>query len=108
MRKTVLIDTDKKIFNTEEIHRGTIVYARKTAWDIGITGIVMETSETVLRIQFLPSIQNVINHCFVSAEEVSDGLWFLRYSNDGLATVREYDPEIQTSAQEEHEENGGI
>lgn len=91
----LIIDDTKPVFNTEEIHRGTLVYARKSYWNEGISGFVTETSEKELRIQFLPAIQNVVSHCYVSAEDVANGLWTLRYSNDGMFTVNEY-PEEST------------
>ena len=84
----LLSDDTRQIFNVSEVHSGTIVYARRKEWHEGITGIVMETSAERLRIQFLPLVQNVVNHCFVPASEVAAGLWELRYSNDGLATVK--------------------
>ena len=86
----LIIDDTKPIFNTEEIHRGTLIYARNINWSFGISGFVTETSEKELRIQFLPSIQNVVSHCYVTAEGVAEGLWELRYSSDGLETVQTY------------------
>ena len=98
----LLTDDTKKIFNTTEIHRGTIVYAKHQAWNFGVTGTVVETSAVRLRIEFLPAIQNVVNHLFVPVEEVAAGLWELRYSNDGMATVSSY-PEPETDPETEPE-----
>ena len=87
---SALIFDTKALFNTAELHMGTIAYVKKTGWDEGITGTVMDTSEERLRIMYLPKIQNVANQCFVPAFEAAAGLWEIRYSNDGLLTIGSY------------------
>lgn len=83
----LLIDKARMVFNLDEISRGTLIYAKHKTWNEGQGGIVTEASEDLLRVQYLPTIQNVLNHYFVSAAEVNDGEWEIRYSNDGLETV---------------------
>lgn len=83
----LLIDTEKKEFSLDEIGRGTLIYARHKTWQEGQTGIVTEVSGDLIRVQYLPSVQNVLNHYFIPSVEVQDGEWEIRYSNDGLETI---------------------
>lgn len=83
----LITDTKKQVFNLEEIGRGALVYAKHTTWQEGQTGIVTEASEELLRIQYLPSVRNVLNHFFIPADEAAGGEWEIRYSFDGLETV---------------------
>lgn len=92
----LVIDTDKKLFNLDEICRGTLVFARHQSWQEGQAGIVTEASEDIIRVQYPPTIQNVLNHYFIPAKEAAGGEWEIRYSNDGLETISVYpeqDPE---------------
>ncbi|MCI9357711.1 MAG: DUF5026 domain-containing protein [Lachnospiraceae bacterium] len=96
----LVIDTDRQVFNLDEICRGTLIYARHSTWQEGQTGIVTEASEDVIRVQYPPAIQNVLNHYFIPAKEAAEGEWEIRCSNDGLETVLVYSGRNQ-------EENGG-
>lgn len=96
----LVVDADRQIFNLDEICRGTLIYARHSTWQEGQTGIVTEASEDVIRVQYPPAIQNVLNHYFIPVKEVADGEWEIRYSNNGLETVLIYPDKSQ-------EENGG-
>lgn len=69
-------------FNTEEIRRGTLVYARHKTWDRGEMGFVTSAKEDEVIVQYPPAIGNVTNHFFLPAKEVANGDWELRYSND--------------------------
>ena len=86
----LLIDKSIPAFDLDEITRGSVVYAKKDVWDEGICGIVTEIDEDQMRIQYLPPIRNVINHCVIRASQVAVDMWELRYSNDMLETVTEY------------------
>lgn len=83
----LLIDRTIPVFDTEEVPRGSVVCAKREGEEEWITGIVTEVTEQEIRIQYLPSIQNVLNHALIRACDVADGLWELRYSSDALATV---------------------
>lgn len=94
----LLLESNTPVFNLEEIKRGGVAYAKKDVWDEGICGIITEATEDQIRIQYLPDIYNVINHCVIRASQVAAGMWELRYSSDGLATVLNY-PEKQEDAE---------
>lgn len=90
----LLVNTERKGFNIDEISRGTLVYAKHMSWPKGQTGIVTDVSEDKIRVQYLPSIQNVLNHFFITATETEAGEWEIRYSSDGLLNVVSF-PEEQ-------------
>ena len=69
-------------FNTEEIRRGTLVYAKHKTWGKGEMGFVTSAKEDEVIVQYPPAIGNVTNHFFLPAKEVANGDWELRYSND--------------------------
>jgi hypothetical protein len=86
----LLVDETKKVFNLGEVHRGTILYAKREGWDEGVTGTVVAACPGCIRVQYLPAAQNVQNQCVIDVGEVEAGLWQVRYSNDGLETVQGY------------------
>lgn len=51
-------------FNTEEIRRGTLVYAKHKTWENGEKGFVTTASEDEVIVQYPPKIGNVTNHFF--------------------------------------------
>lgn len=59
-------------FNTEEIRRGTLVYAKHKTWENGEKGFVTTASEDEVIVQYPPKIGNVTNHFFLRAEEVAE------------------------------------
>lgn len=86
----ILVDVERKEFNLDEITRGTLIWAKHRTWAEGQAGMVTEVSSDLIRVQYLPSIQNVLNHYFVSATEAASGEWEMRYSPDGLESVYLY------------------
>lgn len=90
----LLVSTERKEFNIEEISRGTLIYAKHISWPDGQTGIVTEVSGDTIRVQYLPDIQNVLNHFFITVSEAEAGEWEIRYSGDGLRNVVSF-PEEQ-------------
>lgn len=78
----LLVNAERKEFNLEEINRGTLIYAKHKSWPKGQTGIVTDASGDMVRVQYLPSIQNVLNHFFIPAIEAEAGEWEVRYSGD--------------------------
>lgn len=92
----LLVNSEIRTFNLDEIGRGTLIFARHKSWDEGQAGIVTEASGDLLRVQYPPSIQNVLNHYFIPVSEIEE--WEVRYSNDGLETVMEY-PEQEGDAE---------
>lgn len=78
----LLVNAERKEFNLDEINRGTLIYAKHKSWPEGQTGIVTDASGEMIRVQYLPSIQNVLNHFFIPAIEAEAGEWEIRYSGD--------------------------
>lgn len=85
-------------FNTEEIRRGTLVYAKHKTWENGEKGFVTTASEDEVIVQYPPKIGNVTNYFFLRAEEVAKGDWEVRYTND-METIVTY-PEGGTNEPE--------
>lgn len=94
----ILIEKTSPVINTEELARGTLIYAKHRTWDEGRTGIVTHVTETAIKVIFLPTVQNVLNHFIIKSSELNAGDWLVRYSVDGLVTVTAYG---------EEEESGG-
>lgn len=99
----LLTDKNRQAFNLDEIYRGTLIFAKHSTWQEGQAGIVTEASEDVIRVQYPPTVQNVLNHYFIPAKEAAGGEWEIRYSNDGLETICVYPEKNQ---EEGIEENG--
>ena len=96
----LIIDSDSKMFNLEEIHRGSLICARHSTWDEEIAGVVTSADKDCIRVQFPPSVQNTLNHYFIYSAEVVNGEWEILYTDD-LETISRY-PE----AVEEGEDDG--
>ena len=80
-------DSTIPVFDTTEVPRGSVVCARREGEEEWISGIVTEVTEHEIRIQYLPLIQNVLNHALIRACDVAAGYWEVRYSNDALLSV---------------------
>lgn len=101
----LLVNTERKEYNLDEIRRGTLIYAKHRSWTEGHTGIVTEASRTMLCVQYLPDIQNVLNHFFIPEEEAESGEWEIRYSSDGLQNIVSF-PEQPAEPEGPKEEKG--
>ena len=100
----IIITESKTTINTEEITRGTLIWAKHFSWNAGICGIVCGVTEEKITVRYLPSVQNVQNHFEIPASEL-DGEkpeWQVRYSSDGLVTVVEFN--IEPDPEEDGEE----
>lgn len=91
----LLIESQKVSFNLGEISRGCLIFAKHMTWQEGHAGIVTEASEDMLKVQYLPSVRNVLNHYFIHASEAAGGEWEIRYSADGLGTVSVFPETVQ-------------
>ena len=89
---SLIIDPEGKVFDTSAIKKGWLVYAKNSGWDEGRCGIATEVTEDKLIVQFHPGVGNIINHFVVTPEEVEEGKWTLRWSED-LVTISQY-PEV--------------
>lgn len=98
----LIVDKTNTVIDTEDVKRGSLIYAKHMSWDEGVSGIVTEANEKFIRLQFLPKIANVINHTIIKASDVAKGYWLVRYSSDGMETVKEYAPPETAEGGEEH------
>ena len=91
----IIITESKTTINTEEITRGTLIWAKHSSWEAGICGIVSGVNEEKITVRYLPSVQNVQNHFEIPASELTgeEPEWQVRYSSDGLVTVIEFNIE---------------
>ena len=78
----LIIDSSRKIFDTSQVSKGYLLYAKHRSWDDGRSGIVTAVTEDKLTVQYHPAIGNVMNHFFIPATEVADGQWHIRWSKD--------------------------
>ena len=78
----LIIDSSRKIFDTKQVKRAYLIYAKHRSWGEGRSGIVTAVTENRLTVQFHPEIGNVMNHFFIPAEEAADGQWEIRWSKD--------------------------
>lgn len=83
----LLKEKNQSVFNTE-IKRGTLIWAKSDDWDIGIPGFISGVSEKLLTVMFHPNISNVVNHYMIPAEEIANGKWHIRWSED-METIHE-------------------
>ncbi len=100
----IITTESKTTINTDEITRGTLIWAQHSSWSAGICGIVSGVTEEKITVRYLPSVQNVQNHYEILASELSgeEPEWQVRYSTDGLETIVEFN-----ITQESDEEEGG-
>lgn len=85
----ILKDAAGKVYDTEVIQRGYLVYAKHKSWPEGKAGFVTAVSEREIIVQYHPGIANVTNHFFVPASELAAGQWELKWTKD-LSEVQEY------------------
>lgn len=76
-------------FDTEEIKRGTLVWAKKDGWDEAETGFVSEATADVVTVQFPAKVSSVVNHFFIKIADAVAGKWSVRYTND-METILSY------------------
>lgn len=86
---SVLIDSGSKVFDTDQLHVGDVIYAKKACWPEGRAGIITYVSKACLTVVFHPVIANVMLHFYIRADEVQANEWdYIRWSAD-LDTVTE-------------------
>ncbi len=88
----LIIRNPTNVFDTEEIQRGTLIYAKHKSWSKGEQGFVVSVTGNQVVVQYPPQIGNVTNHFFIYADEVANGDWEIRYSND-MQTIMKYPEE---------------
>ncbi len=91
----LLKETTENEFDLTAIEKGWLVWCRHSSWDFDRKGIVTGIKKDVLIVQFYPKIGNVTNHTIIPVNEVADGQWEIRWSED-LTEVFSY-PEPDNS-----------
>lgn len=91
----LIIDDVSKVFDTSQINKGALLYARHKTWPEGRKGFVTSVCENELAVQYHPGIGNITNHFFLPAKEVAAGEWEVRWSDD-LKTINEYPQEVNS------------
>lgn len=86
----LLKNVNSTSIDTDDIKRGALVWAKHMSWDEGIPGMVANVTEKMITVRFIPSYQNVENHYYITALELSEGNWQVRYSTDGMQTVKTF------------------
>lgn len=91
----LIIQTSRPVFDTTQIARGYLIFARHRSWNEGRGGIMTAVSADRLAVQFHPGIGNVMNHFFIPAHEVAGGEWEIRWSKDmtEISSVGDDSPE---------------
>jgi len=97
---SLLVEATKTIINTDEVARGSLIWAKHSSWDEGVSGMVSDATEQRILVRFLPSIQNVMNHYVITADELVGGEWRVRYSGDGMETVSTYGIEEESAGED--------
>lgn len=85
----LIVDSVSKVFDTAQIEKGYLVYAKHRTWTEGKAGFVTAVTEKQITVQYHPGIANVTNHFFLPADEVASGEWEVRWSKD-MSAVEEY------------------
>jgi len=78
----LITEITQKVFNSETIDRGSLVYARHQSWEEGKGGFVTAISEKEISIQYYSGIGSIKNHFTISSEDI--GQWEIRWSKDLL------------------------
>lgn len=81
----LIIESSRSVFDTTQIEKGDLLYAKHRSWTEGRAGIVIAVSEDRIIVQFLPGIGNVVNHFFIPAEEAAENQWAIRWSKNLIA-----------------------
>lgn len=85
----LIVDSITKVFDTSQIKKGYLMYAKHRSWPDGRGGFVTAVTDKQITVQYHPGIANVTNHFFLPADEVAEGEWEVRWSDD-LTEINEY------------------
>lgn len=88
----LIVEAVTRVFDTEQLKKGSVVYARHRTWADGRLGLVTAVTGQEIKVQYLPGIADVTNHFYLPAGEVANGEWELRWSED-LTSTQEYKAE---------------
>ena len=72
----LIIRNPTNVFDTEEIQRGTLIYAKHKSWSNGERGFVVSVTGNKATVQYPPQIGNFTNHFFSSDAASLDDMPF--------------------------------
>lgn len=84
----LLIEKMSREINLDEVKRGDPICARHYTWEKEKPGLVSDVSEKQIIVMFLPETQNIQNHYIIFADDIAAGTWDIRWSSDGMKTVK--------------------
>ena len=96
---------ERPIYDTAQIKRGDLLYARHRSWTEGLGGIVTGVREDTLTVQYHPRIGNVTNHFHIPVTEAADGQWEIRWSTD-LTEINSVEMSPEESGETEETDGG--
>lgn len=85
----LIVKKNSEVFDTAQIKRGCLCFARHQSWPEGRCGFATAVTEREIMVQYHPGIGNITNHFSVLAQDVAAGQWEFRWSDD-LKVIGEY------------------
>lgn len=58
----LIVDSVSKVFDTSEIEKGYLIFAKHRTWPDGKAGFVTAVNDKRITVQYHPGIANVTNH----------------------------------------------
>lgn len=80
----LIVIENRPVFDTTQVERGDLVYARHRSQETGRGGIITRVTAEKLTVQYHPRVGNVTNHFEIPISEVAEGQWEIRWSKDLL------------------------
>ena len=81
--------SDAPVINAEAIAKGDLIRAKYSAWSEERNGQVAAVTQDEIRVIWQPNIRNVTNFFTITAEEIKDGLWTVKWTPD-METIYMY------------------
>ena len=81
--------SDAPVINAEAIAKGDLIRAKYSAWSEERNGQVAAVTQDEIRVIWQPYIRNVTNFFTITAEEIKDGLWTVKWTPD-METIYMY------------------
>lgn len=85
---SLIVEKKSPVFDTDRIRTGDLIYAKHHSWEKGKSGIVTAAFESQLRVLYVSPVGNVTNYFRIRPDEVNQGLWDIRWSED-LTSVKD-------------------
>ena len=85
----LIIRNPTNVFDTDEIQRGTLIYAKHKSWSVGEQGFVVSVTGRTRSLCNTRRRSGMSRTTFfIYADEVANGDWEIRYSKDMQTIVR--------------------